>query len=604
LTRVYGRTYYSCREHAPHRRASRWLPLVRAPVGWPALTDSRGTDDTLLRGWAALGRGDWEHAQTLFNAALEHGEDPDALEGLGWAGWWLDDAATVFDARERAYRLYRQRDDRRGAARVATWLVWDYIDFRGEPAVANGWLQRAHRLLDGLAPTPEQGWLALVDGHEALMARKDPARARELAAQALAIGQSVGAPDVEMLARALEGLALVSEGKVANGMRLLDEASATATSGEITAPGAAGQTSHRLNAVGLTCCYVIFACERVRDYDRASQWCSRVKEFCQRWRFGTLFAVCRTQYAGVLLWKGAWREAEAELAAAAREITQARPGLGAGSATVRLAELRRRQGRWEEAHRLFRDAETSPLGQLGSAELALDQGDVMRASALVERYLRRFPSENQAERAAALELLVRISTAQRDHTRAAAALDDLQRLAAAAATEPLRASAHFAAGVIAAAAGAHDRARKHFEDAVDLFEHGTAPFEKARARIELARSLAASNRGDAARTEAQGAFETLTRLGATREADRAATLLRDLEVPRRGTAGTRPNIPLTRRELDVVRLIAQGMSDKEVAARLGLSEHTVHRHVSNVLTKLDLPSRAAVVAYAARHGLL
>jgi ATP/maltotriose-dependent transcriptional regulator MalT len=471
--------------------------------------------------------------------------------------------------------------------------------------VANGWLQRAHRLLEGLPPTPEHGWLTLVDAHEALMAHKDPLRARELAAQALAIGQSVGAPDVEMLAHALEGLALVSEGKVAGGMQLLDEASATAVSGEITDPYASRQTRHHLNAVGLTCCYLIFACERVRDYDRAAQWCARVKEFCQRWRFGTLFAVCRTQYAGVLMWQGEWGEAEAELTAAARDLTKARPGMGVRLAVARLAELRRRQGRWDEARRLFRDVETSPLGQLGSAELALDQGDVTAAVDLVERFLRRFPPENRMERAAALELLVRIHAAQGDQTRAAAALGELKEIVSAVTTDPLCASAHFAEGVMAAAEGAHDRARKHFEDAVDLFERSTGPFETARARIELARTLAATGRGAAARTEAQAAFEILAKLGATREADRAAALHRDLEAAQGDEAAKTPALPrLTRRELDIVRLIAQGLSDKEVAARLSLSAHTVHRHVSNVLTKLDLPSRTAVAAYAARNGLL
>lgn len=595
----------SCGTKGTTSGRAKFLDLMPPSSDHTPVTGREPADDTVLRGWAALGRGDWEGAQALFKTALERAEDPDALEGLGWTGWWLDDAATVFDARERAYRRYRQRDDRRGAARVATWLVWDYIEFRGEPAVANGWRQRAHRLLEGLPPSPEQGWLTLVDAHEALMARKDPVRARELAAQALAIGESVGAPDVEMLARALEGLALVSEGEVAGGMRLLDEASATAVSGEITDPGATGQTWHHLNAVGLTCCYLIFACERVRDYDRAAQWCTRVKEFCRRWRFGTLFAVCRTQYAGVLMWKGDWGEAEAELAAAARELTKARPGMGVRSAVVRLAELRRRQGRWDEARRLFREVEPAPLGQLGSAELALDQGDVTAAADLVERFLRRFPPENRTERAAALELLVRIYAAQGDQTLAAAALGQLKEIASAVATDPLRASAYFAEGVMATAEGVHDRARKHFEDAVDLFERSAAPFETARARIELARALVATSRNGAARHEAQLALEVLTRLGATREADRAAGLLRDLEAPHRAEAAqASPPSPLTRRELDIVRLIAQGLSDKEVAARLSLSEHTVHRHVSNVLTKLDLPSRTAVVAYAARQGLL
>lgn len=569
------------------------------------MTDKRRAMDMISLGWASLGRGDWEAARTQFNAALDHEESPNALEGLGWVGWWLDDAATVFDARERAYRLYRQRGDRLGASRVATWLAWDYIEFRGEPAVANGWLQRAHRLLEGLPPSPEHGWLILIDAHDALMARKDAARARALAAEALSIAQSVGAPDVEMLARAIEGLALVSEGQVTGGMRLLDEASATAVSGEMTTPDSAGLTSYYLNAVGLTCCYLIFACERVGDYDRASQWCARVKAFCQRWRFGTLFAVCRTQYAGVLMWQGDWTEAEAELTAAARELARAGPGIGARSAIVRLAELRRRQGRWEEAGRLFRDVETSPLGQLGSAALALDLGDVTAAADLAERFVRRVPPENRTERAPALELLVRIHVAQGDRARAQSVLNELKETASTVATDALRASACFAEGLMAAAEGVHDRARTHFEDAVDLFGRSGAAFETARARIELARALAATDRGPAAKKEAQAALTVLTGIGATREADRAFALLRDLDTPpRREAVNTSPPPRLTRREIDVVRLIAQGLGDKEVAARLSLSEHTVHRHVSNVLTKLDLPSRTAVVAYAAKHGLL
>jgi len=555
------------------------------------MTQKKRVIDDASRGWAALGQGDWEGARGHFQAALAHEETPNALEGLGWTGWWLDDAATVFDARERAYRLYRQQGDRRSAARVATWLVWDYIEFRGESAVANGWLQRARRLLDGLAPTPEHSWLTLVDAHEALMAQKDPARAQTLAARAVAIAQSVGAPDVEMLARALEGLALVSEGKVTGGMRLLDEATATAVSGEITDP----------SAVGLTCCYLIYACERVRDYDRAAQWCTRVKEYCQRWRFGTLFAVCRTQYAGVLMWRGDWAEAEAELVAATRELTEARPGM-VKPAAARLAELRRRQGRWEEAGALFRDIERSPLGQLGSAELALDQGDAKTAADLAERFLRRFPPENRMERAAGLELLVRIHSAQGDHEGAAGVLAELNEIASTIATDPLRASACYAAGTAAAAETDHGRARRLFEDAVDLFERSGAPFEAARARIGLASALVAEGRDPTARKEAQAAFNALTALGATREAERAARLLQAGETPPEGRPAA-PS-PLTRRELDIVRLVAQGLSDKEVAARLSLSEHTVHRHVSNILTKLDLPSRTAAVAHVARLGLL
>ena len=109
-------------------------------------------------------RGAWEEARILFETALEEEETPEGLEGLGMAAWWLDDRATTFDARERVYRLYREFGDDRAAARMATWLAWDCVTFRGELAVAGGWIQRAHRLLEGVDPAPEHGWLALREG--------------------------------------------------------------------------------------------------------------------------------------------------------------------------------------------------------------------------------------------------------------------------------------------------------------------------------------------------------------------------------------------------------------------------------------------------------
>ena len=120
--------------------------------------------DPLNAGRAALGRGDWTAARLAFEAAIEKEESAEALEGLGMAAWWLDSADLVFDVRERAYRMYRERDDGLGAARMAVWLAWDTAAFRGEHAVANGWLQRAHRLLDGRPDSTEHAWLALRSG--------------------------------------------------------------------------------------------------------------------------------------------------------------------------------------------------------------------------------------------------------------------------------------------------------------------------------------------------------------------------------------------------------------------------------------------------------
>lgn len=506
----------------------------------------------LAEGGEALRRGDWTAAREAYERALEQEETAEGLEGLGLAAWWLDDAATTFDARERAYRMYAEAGDSCSAARVAIAIAWDYEAFRGELAVANGWLQRARRQLEGQDLAPEHGWLALREGEIAL--RSDTGEGRRLAAEGAAVGQTLGSLDLQMTGLALEGLALVSEGAVNEGMRLLDEATAAAVSGELT----------DLNAIGWTCCRLIAACERVGDYDRAVQWCGRMTEFARRWQMRPFFAVCRAQYASVLLERGSWHEAESTLLEATGELAATRPAL-AVAAVVRLGELRRRQGRSGEAAALFAQAEAHPLSLLGRAELALDQGDREGAEDLARSFLRRIPSEDRLERAAGLDLLVRIDPSSE---RARAALAELQELARHVATPPLQAAAAFAEALVT-----EDSER--MEEAIDLFQRSGQPFEAARAQLELAR-LTGEDRHERAANEA------LAKLGVRRD---------------------RPGV-LTRRELEVLRLVAEGLSDPEIAVRLVLSEHTVHRHVANIRSKLRQQSRAAAAAYAARAGLL
>lgn len=551
----------------------------------------RPLGDPLSAGQDALARGAWGEARASFEEALRQAETPEALEGLAMAAWWLSDATAMFDARESAYKLFRERGDRQGAARVATLLALDYNDFRGEPAIAKGWIQRARRLLEGLDPAPEHGWLAIWEG---LWALPDTTTAQRLGAEAAALGCSLGVIDLEMAGLALEGLALVSEGKIAEGMPRLDEATAAAVAGELT----------DLAVMGVVCCFLIYGCELVRDYDRAAQWCDRVKEICERWHIRHLFGVCRTHYSSVLMWRGAWAEAEAELATATEELKATRPAM-AVEGIVRLAELRRRQGRFQEAAMLFSQVEFHALAQLGRAALALDQADPVAAADLAERFLRHIPPEDRTERAAGLEVLVRAQIAQGDREQAGTSLAELQSVTAAIGTEPMRASCRHAEGIVAAADGDHNTARRRFEDAVDLFDRSGAPFETARARIELARSLCALGRCDVSEQEARAALHSLQEMGAAWEVENAATLLRELESMRGGRPSGTPDLTgLTPRELEVLRLVAQGLSNQEIATRLVVSQHTVHRHVSNILTKLDLSSRAAAVAYAGRLGLL
>src|SRR5262245_3005256 len=181
----------------------------------------------------ALARGAWAEAREAFEQSIAVEETPEALEGLGIAAWWLDLADVVFDVRERAYLLYQDRKDAVSAARLAVWMAWDYWAFRGENAIASGWLQRARRLLDGHPHVPERAWLELREGALALFEDGDPDRAFRHAADGIAVAQAVGSLDLEMLGRSVQGLALVASGAVAEGMRALDEVNAAVVAGEL-----------------------------------------------------------------------------------------------------------------------------------------------------------------------------------------------------------------------------------------------------------------------------------------------------------------------------------------------------------------------------------
>lgn len=554
-------------------------------------------DDPLRAGQAALRRAAWHEARALFGAALAEEETPEALEGLGAAAWWLSDAAAVFTARRRAYRLYRDRRDKRGAARVAAALALDHCTFRGEPVPASGWVRRAERLLEGEA-CHELGGLLIVKAHMALMIEHDPASAYRFAVEARSLGRALGSIDLEMLALAYEGLTLVSLGRVGEGMHCMDEATVAAVTGEM----------RDVEATCSACCCLIYACEKTRDIERAAQWCAQLEDRSRRSSYRLMFALCRAHYAGVLIWRGAWAEAETVLAEAIDELERTHRAQAA-EAIVMLAELRCRQGRLDEAAALFERAETHPFRMLahnpclvGRAALALERDDAEAARDLAARFLRAIPMEVRLERAAGLELLVRAHAALGAGQEASEALRELRSLAAMVATGPMQAAARFAEGLVAA--GTDPAAAKPcFEDAIELWTRGRAPFEAARARVELGRTLFRLGRRAAAIEEVRAAAQSLHAIGAMRTANRAQALARELEKTDGPTCEAGPSSRLSCRESEILQLLAQGLTNKQIAIRLGRSEHTVHRHVANILTKLDLPSRAAAASYAARRGL-
>lgn len=224
--------------------------------------------------------------------------------------------------------------------------------------------------------------------------------------------------------------------------------------------------------------------------------------------------------------------------------------------------------------------------------LALDEGRATEAAEIAERVLRRIGDGAPLERVPAFELLARARAAAGEFGAAEDALAELTRATGGIATAYVRGRVHLVRGEVARLRGAHEDARRNLEDAIDPFGESSAPYETAQARAELSRTLAELGRDDAAEAEAAAARETFERLG-------VASHPRVPDETAQGPAGE-----LTPRELEVLRLVAQGLSDAEIAERLVVSPHTVHRHVANVRTKLRLPSRAAAVAYASREGLI
>jgi DNA-binding NarL/FixJ family response regulator len=472
--------------------------------------------------------------------------------------------------RERAHRAFLDTGDAAGAARTAIWLAADELDFHGAAAVAEGWLQRARRLLEPLDDRGEHGWLAFHEGYAA-HAAGDTQTARALGLRAAGLGRRLGVPDLEMLGLALEGASLVACAEVEPGMRRLGEATTVALEGRAEIPISGAWTF----------CLLVSACMAVADLGRASAWCDRIERFAERYSSRYMLAFCRAEYGALHVARGRWGEADAVLQEAVEDFGRSRPAW-AGGPLVALAELRRRQGRPADAEALLERAGSGTGARLCRARLALDRGQAERAADEVERALRQLPAERRLQRAPALELLALASSAAGRLDRAADALEELRATGAATGAATLEAGIARAEGALLAARGDHDRARVRLEDAVDAYERAGFPYGAALARAELAASLAALDHEQAG-AEAARAAERLAALGAAPGSDALGDL--------------------TAREREVLGLVAEGLTNRQIAERLVLSEHTVHRHVTNLLRKLGLPSRAAAAARAARAGL-
>ena len=324
----------------------------------------------VARGWELFGLADWQGARDAFQTALDSAPgDADALDGLGQSSWWMGERDAAIEYRREAFAGYRRAGATRDAARLAIYLAAEHrID--GQAAAANGWIARARRLLADEEAQPEIGWLEIEEAKRAA----EPAEAERHARAALDIAQALGDPDVECMALAQLGRALVSAGRVEEGMGLLDEAMAVALGGETSDPLACGDA----------CCTTLVVCDQLADLRRASEWCAAVVEFNERRHFTPVQSWCRSIYGAVLVRAGDWERAETVLTEALRMHQDQRRAGGRALPLSVLAELRLRQGRDEEVARLLEGIEHEPAALPPLVELHTRRGEVAMARALLE----------------------------------------------------------------------------------------------------------------------------------------------------------------------------------------------------------------------------
>ncbi len=552
-------------------------------------------NELLINGRHYLSIGEWEKARDFLIDALKEKESPEIYEELGWACWWLNDAAGVFENRNKAFNQYIERDDKLGAVRNACWMGVDYIEFKGEYAVASGWFKRAENLLEDLPSSSELSMFKILKARWTFQVDKNSELAFRLLDESLQISKSLKHVDGEMLAEALKGFILVVEGKISEGMPLLDDATLLALTSE----------KSDIKFTTITCCFLIDACERIRDYERASQWCDNVKELCKRWRYKAMFANCRMKHAGILIWKGEWKEAEEELLSAAKELKEFRP-VQVNACTVRLADLKRRQGKWNEAEKLLNEVESHPLKLLFSAFLFFDMDEYEKACDLAERYLRRFSANAKAEITIVLELLIRINIKLGKTEKAKSLLNELKEIANLINTLPLKAAVFSAEGTLNLAKKNYEQAKQNLEDAVDIYDKIKSPFESARTRVLLANVLVIRNKYAQAEGELDTASTKFNQLGAEKDFEKVKSILKNLY---RGKVDeiSKSNYQFTGRELEVLRLIAEGKNNQEIAGRLFLSVRTVEKHLTNIYSKVGVSgksARAYVASFAIKHNLI
>ncbi len=535
--------------------------------------------DELQRGREAYERRAWLDAyQSLSSADKTAPLGAGDLELLAKSASMLGLMEDFLAILERAHHAYLDAGEGRGAARAAYFIGMN-LAIRGELGPAGGWFGRAQRLVElEESDCVEQGYLMLPLVFQRLAAG-DNDGAYAAAVDAREIGERFGDADLSAVAVHLQGLVRIKQGRVREGLSLLDEAMVAVTAGEVSPI-----------YVGVVYCGVIAGCEEAFDPRRAHEWTNALARWCdEQPQLVSYTGRCLAHRAGIMQLRGAWPEALSEAQLARERCERAMNRAATGQAFYQQAELHRLQGDFAKAEAAYRDAHRyGREPQPGLALLRLAQEDVGAAAAAIRRVIAE--TGEPLQRAALLPAYAEIMLAAGDTEEARNACLELAEIAARSESAMLGAIAAHVRGAVDLAEGDAATALAALRQAWHAWQELDAPYEAARVRVLVGLACRALGDDDTSALELEAARAVFAQLGAAPDLARLDSLTRKAHPP--ATHG------LSARELDVLRLVAAGKTNREIAWALVVSEHTVARHVQNIFRKLNVSSRTAASAFA------